>query len=90
MSKYDSEFNTCYNNQFIIYNLSSNTIYSYRLVIVDSISAGLIIRLINKHKLTTNTLEECMQEQEYNYEVEEVSSVVAGVSDTSCVHHVHV
>ena len=45
---------------------------------------------INKHKLTTKTLEECMQEQEYNYEIEEVSSVVAGVSDTSCVHHIHV
>ena len=33
-----------------------------------------------------------MQEQEYKYKYasEEVSSVVAGVSDSSCVHHVHV
>ena len=31
-----------------------------------------------------------MQEQEDNYESAEVSSVVAGVSDTACVHHVNV
>ena len=30
-----------------------------------------------------------MQTEEETYESEEVSSVVAGLSDTSCVHHVH-
>ena len=60
------------------------------LVIVESISAGLIISLINKYLLNAKALDECMHEQEDNYESEEVSSVVAGVSDTSCVQHVHV
>ena len=60
------------------------------LVTFESISAGLIMSLINKYILNAKTIEECMQEQEYNYDSEEVSSVVAGVSDTSCVHHVHV
>ena len=60
------------------------------LVIFESISAGLVISLRNTHRFNNKTLEECMQEQEDNYEYEEVSAVVAGVSDTSCVQHVHV
>ena len=60
------------------------------MVIFESISAGLIISLINTYLLYNKALEDCMQEQEDNYNYEEVSSVVAGVSDTSCVHHVHV
>ena len=88
MFKYDSELNDGCNTSFIIYLLLSHILYM--LVIVESISAGLIISLINKYLLNTKALDECMHEQEDNYESEEVSSVVAGVSDTSCVQHVHV
>ena len=59
-------------------------------VIFESISAGLIISLINNYILNNKPLEECMQQAEERYESEEVSSVVASVSDSSCVHHVHV
>ena len=58
--------------------------------IFESISAGLIISVINKYTLNNKPLEECMQQSEEQYESEEVSSVVASVSYNSCVHHVHV
>ena len=59
-------------------------------VILESTSAGLIISLINKFILNNKPLEDCMKQAEEQYESEEVSSVVASVSDNSCVHHVHV
>ena len=60
------------------------------LVIFESISAGLVISLRNTYRFNNKTIEECMHEQEDTYEYAEVSSVVAGVSDTACVQHVHV
>ena len=59
------------------------------MVIVESISAGLIISLISNYLINNKMLRQCMQEQEDD-EDSEVSSVVAGLSDSSCVHHVHV
>ena len=59
------------------------------MVIVESISAGLIISLISNYLINNKMLHQCMQEQEDD-EDSEVSSVVAGLSDSSCVHHVHV
>ena len=56
-------------------------------VIVESISAGLIISLINKCKLKNKLVDQCRQEPEDEYY--EVSSAVAGVSDSSCGYHVH-
>ena len=58
------------------------------MVIFESISAGLSISLIDKSVLKNKILDQCMKEQED--EDSEVSSVVAGVSDSSCVHHVHI
>ena len=52
------------------------------------ISAGSIISLINNYILNNKMLDQCMQEQEDNYDYE-VSYVVGGVSDSSCVHYVH-
>ena len=52
-------------------------------------SAELVISLINNYKLNNKILDQCMQEQEDEYD-SEVSSVVGGVSDSSYVHHVHV
>ena len=57
-------------------------------VIIESISAGLIISLINKYIINNNIFEQCSQEEKY--ESEEVSSVVASISDNSSIHHVHV
>ena len=60
------------------------------MVIFESIDAGLIISSINKGLLYNKAIAECMQEHADLYKSEEVSSVVSGVSDTSCVQHVHV
>ena len=57
------------------------------MVIVEIISAGLMISLINKYILNNEIIDQCMREQEESYS--EVSHVVAGVSVSSCVHHVH-
>ena len=60
-------------------------------VIIESISAGLIISLINKYIINKNIFETCTTEEEE--EVEEGSeavSVATGVSDSSAsTHHVH-
>ena len=58
------------------------------MVIVESKSAGLSISLINKHIRNHKMIDQCMQAREDHYTYE-VSSVVVGVSDSSCVHHVH-
>ena len=60
------------------------------LVIIESISAGLIISLINKYIINKNIFEQCLQEEEEKYDSEEVSSVVASISDNSSIHHIHV
>ena len=55
------------------------------------ISAGLIIRVINTYIINDKLLDQCMEtHEEAEHYDSEVSSVVAGVSDTACVHHVHV
>ena len=59
------------------------------MVIFESISAGLIIRLSTKYLINNKSIDQCMQDQE-EYDDSEVSSVVAGVSDSLRVHHVHV
>ena len=58
------------------------------MVIVESIRAGYIIRLINNYIVSTTILDQCMFNQDED-EASEVSSVCAGVSDSSCVRHVH-
>ena len=72
---------------FIIYMLLYNIIWL--MVIFESISAGVIIRLSNKYLINNKLIDQCMQDQE-EYDDSEVSSVVAGVSDSLRVHHVHV
>ena len=58
------------------------------MVTIESISAGSVISLIDKYIVNHKIVDKCMEEQDY--EAYEVSSVVAGVSDSSCVHHVHI
>ena len=58
------------------------------MAIFKNISARLSISLINKHIRNHKMIDQCMQAREDNYTYE-VSSVVVGVSDSSCVHHVH-
>ena len=58
-------------------------------IIVESISAGLIISLINKYIINNNIFETCMPEEEEDES--EVVSVATGVSESSeSTHHVHV
>ena len=60
------------------------------LVIFESISAGLIISLINKYIINSSFIEQCMTEQEDKYDSEEASTV-AVVADTNCTNHnIHV
>ena len=60
------------------------------LVIFESISAGLMISLINKYIINSNIIEQCLQEQEEKYDSEEASTV-AVVADTDCsIHNIHV
>ena len=57
----------------------------------ESTSAGLSISLINNYIINHKIIDQCMQEQDKGDKYDsEVSSVVASVSDSSCVHHVHV
>ena len=60
-------------------------------VIVESISAGLIISLINTYIIHTNIFETCMtEEKEEEEDGSEVVSVATGISDSSTIHHIHV
>ena len=60
-------------------------------VIVESITAGLIISLINKYIISKNMFESCMSERvEEKEDNNDMSSVSASISDSSSVHHVHV
>ncbi len=60
-------------------------------VIIESISAGLIISLINKYIINNNIFDNCTTEQEEEEEEgSEVVSVATGISDSSAsTHHVH-
>ena len=60
-------------------------------VIIESISAGLIISLINKYIINKNIFESCVPEEEEEEEGSEVVSVATGISDSSAsTHHIHV
>ncbi len=59
-------------------------------VIIESISAGLIISLINKYIINKNIFETCIPEQEEEEEGSEAVSVATGIADSSAsTHHVH-
>ena len=61
-------------------------------VIIESISAGLIISLINKYIINKNIFDSCAteQEEEKDEEGSEVVSMATGVSDSSAsTHHIH-
>ena len=61
-------------------------------VIIESISAGLIISLINKYIINKNIFDTCATEKEEEVveEGSEVVSVATGISDSSAsTHHVH-
>ena len=62
-------------------------------VIAESITAGLILSLINKYKISKNLFETCMPEEEEEEEEEDGSEVVCvatGRSASSTTHHMHV
>ena len=56
------------------------------LVIFESISAGLIISLINKYIINSSFIEQCMTKEEEQYSSEEASTVTV-VADTDCTNH---
>ena len=61
------------------------------LVICESISAGLIISLINKYIINGNILDRCVNvvEEANIYESEDSGSSITVVSDTACtIHHI--
>ena len=58
-------------------------------VIFESISAGLIISLINSYIRNTSISDNCMNDTEEG-DASETVSVATGISDSSTTHHVHV
>ena len=56
------------------------------LVILESLSAGLIMSLISNYLIYTNTFDKRMEEREEEDD-SEVASVVTGVSDSSTLNH---
>ena len=56
------------------------------LVILESLSAGLIMSLISNYLIYTNTFDKLMAEREEEDD-SEVASVVTGVSDSSTLNH---
>ena len=58
-------------------------------VIFESISAGLIISLINSYIRNTSISDTCMNDTEEG-DASEMVSVATGISDSSTTHHVHV
>ena len=77
---------------FIDYNIDlkllSNIIYIYMWVIAESITAGLILKLINNYISGKHIFENCMNEQEDEYN--EMVSVSTSILGSSSIHHVHV
>ncbi len=60
------------------------------LVIFESISAGLIISLINKYIINSSFIEQCMTEQEEKYDSEEASTVTVVATTDCATHNIHV
>ena len=58
-------------------------------VIAESITAGLIISLINKYVISKNMFESCISER-VEEETNDMSSVSTSISDSSTIHHIHV
>ena len=58
-------------------------------VIAESITAGLIISLINKY-LIGKDIFECCRTVNINEDNNDMSSVSTSISDSSTIHHVHV
>jgi hypothetical protein len=59
------------------------------LGILEPVTAGLIVSLINRYILGRNILEACMNDQAQQ-EYDEPVSVSTTVSDASSVQHVHI
>ena len=61
-------------------------------VIAESITAGLIISLINKYVISKNMFESCISErvEETEDNNNDMSSVSTSISDSSTIHHIHV
>ena len=57
-------------------------------VIAESITAGLILKLINNYISGKHIFENCMNEQEDEYN--EMVSVSTSILGSSSIHHVHV
>jgi lipoate-protein ligase B len=58
-------------------------------VIAESITAGLIISLINKYVISKDIFQSCKPvyvEEDNN----DISSVSTSISDSSSIHHIHV
>ena len=58
-------------------------------VIAESITAGLVISLINKYVISKNIFASCMYTQ-VNEDNNDISSVSTSISDSSSIHHIHV
>ena len=87
MVEYLNSINNSINNSVDFYILSN---IIYMLVIIESLSAGLLISLINKYVINSNLIERCIAVQEDQYESEEASTVTV-VADTDCTNHtIHV
>jgi hypothetical protein len=56
--------------------------------ILEPITAGIIVSLINRYILGRNIIEVCMSKQEE--EDDESVSISTTVSDASSIHHVHI
>ena len=59
-------------------------------VIAESITAGLMISLINKYVISKNMFESCMSERVEEDNNNDISSVSTSISDSSSIHHIHV
>ena len=61
-------------------------------VIAESITAGLIISLINKYVISKHIFESCISErvEETEDNNNDMSSVSTSISDSSTIHHIHV
>ena len=87
MLDYINSINNSINNSDGFYILSN---IIYMMVIIESLSAGLLISLINNYVINSNLIERCIVVQEDRYESEEASTVTV-VADTNCTNHnVHV
>jgi hypothetical protein len=70
-------------NYYLIY-------YIYRWGIIEPISAGLIVALINRHIIGKHIFESCMSQQDDDDDDDESVSISRTVSDASSIQDVHV